>query len=67
MMEVTLWVFAGNIANQSAKKITLKLGTEMLTTAYINWQMDVLIHMIGGMSYEEAVKNVDYAMWLGKE
>lgn len=61
MMEVTLWVFAGNIANQSAKKITLKLGTEMLTTAYINWQMDVLIHMIGGMSYEEAVKNVDYA------
>ena len=66
MMEVTLWVYTGGIAN-STKKITIKMGTEMVTSAYINWQVNVLINMIGGMTYEEAVKNVDYGdvVWKG--
>jgi hypothetical protein len=41
-------------------KISIQMGVKVLTAAFINWQVQILINIMGGMSYEEAVKNVNY-------
>jgi hypothetical protein len=43
-----------------ATKVTIQMSVKVLTAAYINWQVQILINIMGGMTYEEAVKNVDY-------
>ena len=56
MIEVTLWIYAGT----GVEKLTVKVGRDMLISAYINWQVQIVIRMLCGIPYEEAVKNIDY-------
>ncbi|WP_163273521.1 hypothetical protein [Dysgonomonas sp. 511] len=64
VIEATLWVYAGG----AARKITVKLAKNALATAYINWQVQILIRMIcDHMTFDEAAKNIDYqdVAWYG--
>ncbi len=66
-VEVVLWVFTGT-GSTTLKKITVKVGKEMLFSAYLNWQVQIFIKMIGGESFEEAVSDVNVyqsAIWSG--
>jgi hypothetical protein len=63
MIDAALWIYAGG----SVKKITVKVARNALASAYINWQVQILIRMICGMTYEDAVADVDYSAvaWQG--
>jgi hypothetical protein len=63
MIEVGLWVYPAAGIN----KKTVKLARNALTSAYINWQIQIAIRMICGMPFKEAVTDVDYSdvTWYG--
>ena len=63
MVDATLWVYGAG----AVKKITVKVTRDAIIGAYINWQVQILIKMICGESYEDAVANVDYSgvVWSG--
>ncbi|MCG8411837.1 MAG: hypothetical protein MI739_11210 [Bacteroidales bacterium] len=63
-IELVLWIAPGTAA---AKKITLKIGSQMLLAAYIDWQLQIFINMLDGKTFKEAVALVKYddVLWSG--
>jgi hypothetical protein len=58
MIDVALYVYTGGSVSVT-RKLTVKVGTKMLTAAVLTWQAQIIVNMLSGKTYEQAISDID--------